>query len=163
MDEWVNAFQCWLLIEGIDIDSVKALKVVEFKAKGSPLTTDQYFRRHKCKDAIFFGFMLVWHNFLISSTSLDLSWQKWMTAYPTNKSRNMGIKKFCNSFAVIQVKHTDKYWKQIILEEVKRWKFLNDIPYYIIATLISQIKKNRTCEYLVQLAQSYEGSKLDIT
>ena len=45
LDEWVNAVQHWLVIEGIDLDSAEALEVVGFKLKGSALTTYNHFRR----------------------------------------------------------------------------------------------------------------------
>ena len=59
LDEWVNAVQHWLVIKGIDLDTTEALEVVEFKLKGSPLTTYNHFRKDKGKTATLFTFMLV--------------------------------------------------------------------------------------------------------
>ena len=61
------------------------------------------------------------------------------------------------------MKLIDKQGKQSISEEVKRRKFLNHLPQYMEATLISQIKVDWTYEYLVQQAESYKASKGHIT
>ena len=85
LDEWVNAVQHWLVIKEIDLDSTEALEVVGFKLKGSTLTTYNHFRREKGKTATFFSCMLVLHDFLIPSSSKDLRWKRWETAYHYNE------------------------------------------------------------------------------
>ena len=162
LDEWVNAVQCWLVIKGIDLDSAEALEVVGFKLKGSALTTYNHFIRYKGKTATFFSFMLVLRDFLIPFTSKDLLWKRWEMANPYNKERHVGIKTFSNWLTEMQLKLIDKQGKQSISEKVKRRKFLNHLLQYMEATLIPQIKKYRTYEYLVQQAEFYEASKQHI-
>ena len=96
LDEWVNAVQHWLVINGVNLDSAKALEVVGFKLKGSALTTYNHFRRDKDKTAIFFSFMVVLCDILIPSISKNLLWKRWEMANPYNEGRHMGIKKFSN-------------------------------------------------------------------
>ena len=96
LDDWVNAVQHWLVIEGTDTHSAEALDVIGFKLKGSTLTTYNHFRSDKGKTATFFTFMLVWRDFLIASTSKNLLWKSWEMANPYNEGRQMGIKKFYN-------------------------------------------------------------------
>ena len=59
LDEWVNAVQHWLFIEGIDLHSAEAFEFVVFQLKGSALTTYNHFRRDKGKTATFLTFILV--------------------------------------------------------------------------------------------------------
>ena len=80
-------------------------------------------------------------------------------ANPNNEGRHIGIKKFSNWLTEMQLKLIDKQEKQSISEEVKTRKFLNHLLQYIEATLMPQIKEDRTCEYLVQQAESCEASK----
>ena len=96
LDDWVNAVQRWLVIKGIDLDSLEALEVVGFKLKGSDLTTYNHSTIVKDKTATSLIRMLVLHDFLIPSTSEDVLWKRLETANPYNEGKDIGIKKFSN-------------------------------------------------------------------
>ena len=83
-------------------------------------------------------------------------------ANPYNKGIHIGIKKFSNWLTEMQLKLINKEWKQSISEKVKRRKFLNNLPHYIEATLIPQVKEDRMHKHLVQQVESYEASKQQI-
>ena len=84
VDEWVNTVQHWMVIKGIDLNSIEAIEIIGFKLKGSGLTADNNLRRHKCMTATFFTFMLVLHNFNNPSTSMDLLKHRWKICNPCN-------------------------------------------------------------------------------
>ena len=71
-NEWINAFQHWLVIKGIDLDSAEALEVVGLKLKGSAITTCNHFSRDKGKVATCLSYMLLLSYLIIPSTSKDL-------------------------------------------------------------------------------------------
>ena len=162
LDQWVNAVQRWLIIEGIDLDGAEALEVVGFKLKGSAITTYNHFRRDKGKTATFFSFMLVLCDFLIPSTTKDLLWKRWETANPYNEGRDNGIRKFSIWLTEMQLNLINKQGKQGISEEVIRRRLLNHLPQYMETTLIPLIKEDWMCDYLVQQAEFYEASKRHI-
>ena len=136
LDEWVNAVQLWFVINSINLDSAEALEVVGFKLTGSALTTYNYFRRDKGKTATFFNFILLLHNFLISYSSKDLLRNRWETANPYNKARNIGINKFSNWLSKMQLKIIDNNKKHSISLKVNRRNFWHHLLQYMEGTLM---------------------------
>jgi len=71
----------------------------------------------------------------------------------------MGIKTFANWLEELQIQLIDKNGNQCISEEVKRRKFLNDLPDYMETTLVPQILDSWTFNDLVKKAESYEAAR----
>jgi len=70
----------------------------------------------------------------------------------------MEVHEFSNWLNEIQIKLIDKHRKQSISDEVKRHKFLNNIPPYMEESLKPQIKDNWTYERIVEAAEGYEAA-----
>ena len=151
-----------MVIKAIHLDSAEPLEVIEFKLKGSTLTSYNCFSREKCKRGKFFTFMQVLRDFLIPSTSKHLLWKRWEMANPYNEERHMWIKKFSNWLTELQLKFIDKKGKQSISEQVKRRKSWNYLPQCIAAALIPHVKEDWTSKNLVQWAEFYPRSKQHI-
>jgi len=100
----------------------------------------------------------VLREFLIPFTTKDRLWQEWEAASPHKDSRHMGFKTFANLLEDLQIKLIDKDGKQCISEEVKRRKFLNHLPEYMVTTLVPQILDSLTFNDLVKKVKSWEAA-----
>jgi len=159
LDTWVNAIQRRLSMKGKRLESKEALDFIRFKLQGSALTTYNHHLIKEKDKASFFSFMLVLREFLITSTSKDLLWKEWEATLPHKDGRHMSIKTFANWLEELQIKLIDKDGKQIISEEVKRRKFLNNLRDYIETTLVPQILDSWIFNNLVKKVESYQAAR----
>jgi hypothetical protein len=139
------------------LDGQEALTVVGMKMVGSALTFYNQFLRKEATPT-FFKFILGLRKMLVPSTSKASLWNRWDKGTIFKDGRIMGIHEFSNWLNEMQIKLIDKHGNQSISDEVKRQKFLNNLPPYMEETLRPQIKDDWGFDKIVEAAEGYEAA-----
>ena len=157
-DGWTQRMETYISFNGIDLNTEKALTVVEFRLEEQALVVFNQFKREApIKD--FYIFMVHLRKHTIPSTSIDSLWKKWDKASLTNSEGNsIGIYTFARILDDLQIRLRNKKGEMTISDKVKLRKFINTIPDYIQRVVKTKMtEKEYIYDEVIKIAESEEA------
>ena len=150
--------ETYISFNGIDLNTEKALTVVEFRLKEQALVVFNQFKREApVKD--FYTFMVHLRKHTIPSTSIDSLWKKWDKANLVNSEGNsIGVYAFARILDDLQTSLRNKKAEMPMSDEVKLRKFINTISDYIQRVVKTKmIEKEYTYDEVIKIVESEEA------
>ena len=161
-DGWTQRMETYISFNGINLNTKKALIVVEFRLEEQILVVfNQLKREALVKD--FYIFMVYLRKHTIPSTSTDSLQKKWDKASLTNnKGNSIGVYAFARVLDDLQIRLRNKQGEITIFDEVKIRKFINTILDYMQREIKPRLAERKyTYEEIIRLVESEEAVNKD--